>query len=121
MKRLVLLVVALAMSWGCRSPQCAGGSAVKKKDGVVDLNGTWLVSSEGGEREMNLEQHGDTITGETADGAISGELNGNRLTLRLEGDAATGTGIVEGDSIAGEYTSIEDDQSGTWQAERIEE
>ncbi len=114
---LFLILMAFPLLISCKKVQAA-----RPVQPAVNLTGRWtLTTDRGPEGEMELRQNGDDFTGEVDAGYVKGTVSGNRVTIELEGGTTWGTGVIEGDSISGEYETEEDPYFGTWSADRVTE
>ena len=83
------------------------------------LTGTWRVTTDRGDaRDMRLVQQGGAFSGEVDGGTVTGSVDGAGFTIQFEDGAVRGTGVVTGDSMAGEYVATEEGQAGKWEAVR---
>jgi hypothetical protein len=85
----------------------------------ANFSGQWRVSVAGeAERELRLDQRFQMLSGGFAGkGSVEGRVNGNTLRLVLAGEAYSG--VLDGDTIRGEFS-----RSGAapqaWRAQRIQ-
>ncbi|MVO85611.1 hypothetical protein GPA10_12815 [Streptomyces sp. p1417] len=117
------------------TPSAGGGSSAPASDSAVQLDGRWAgnwsVIVVNGTFDASLKEDGGRITGDLTvsgiegcdlNGALTGTLNGDRITFGSAGGttAITFSGTVSGDSMKGEFsTACQGGAKGGWAAKRV--
>lgn len=113
---------------GCSAAFLLAFAACENKDAEDDapaqntgLAGRWFVRGGNWDRTMDLTQSGDSVDGivtaprGNGSQSVSGTISGTTISL-VSGDV-TGSGVIDGQSMRGEYSRTNGD-SGQWRAWR---